>query len=486
MSDTPSRSDEWGSGWSHAFLLRYHDGSHSFYPNHRTNDLSHVKVIMKIRRLEDPPLASDFTWTEWNKMGKDIILCTSLTMLSLEDCNLNGSSSIGRGSVADPKRVESTTDALFGELKTFCPLDALIMKDNKLGGYCGADGLAALLPFVKYNAQTLVYLDLSNTGLRDDAARMLAGLLDDDLRVKSLRLNENSIGDGIINLLSAKNIEHVETLLLHDQHAAFGNRGNGARHARRAILSFLGRDTALMHFGIDEKDRKHACKMIESISKNSNLEEFEGSIGTSSKQCRELLVPVLEKLLCDTSSFDSLCQSNHNLWKLGTHTSQYSWCPDDEILKHALEINMKTKYGVSKGQKLRSKLRSFYFTGDYDVQPFIDMDTVLMPKVLQIVTLAEVCVNRGDHGYMCDCDECENHPRRYYEVPGNSLNPVYRMVRHCQVEALFGYPSPDAKISSLEAHNIRLKEKNERLMAEIAELRSQLSSMPNKRSKASK
>lgn len=106
-----------------------------------------------------------------------------------------------------------------------------------------------------------------------------------------------------------------------------------------------------------------------------------------------------------------------------------------------------------------------------------------MPRILEFVTKREAVVR--------DCDDCGNSTydeggsavMHYEERPSDNLDGVYRLVRNCHIPEMFSFPSPEARMSALEAENKSLTENNERLMKEVAELRSQLASLPNKRAK---
>ena len=106
-----------------------------------------------------------------------------------------------------------------------------------------------------------------------------------------------------------------------------------------------------------------------------------------------------------------------------------------------------------------------------------------MPRILEFVTKREAVVR--------DCDDCGNSTydedgsavMHYEERPSDNLDGVYHLVRNCHIPEMFSFPSPEARMSSLEAENKSLTENNERLMKEVAELRSQLASLPNKRAK---
>ena len=92
-------------------------------------------------------------------------------------------------------------------------------------------------------------------------------------------------------------------------------------------------------------------------------------------------------------------------------------------VKMALGINARPDSIV---KRLRSKLRTFYFQGEFAIQPFIGMDVVLMPFVLELVTRTEIYVEKRKR----DCDS-----REYYNVSSGNLDGIYRLVKNCQLLA---------------------------------------------------
>lgn len=153
----------------------------------------------------------------------------------------------------------------------------------------------------------------------------------------------------------------------------------------------------------------------------------------------------------------------------------------------ALSINWQVHKGGSIALAIRKKLRKFYFVNpDFDVLPFNEMDVVLMPYLLQLVTRTEI-----EKRSLFQCTYCLSRI-------GN-LNGIFRLLRNCHVPELFSFPSPESllcqkneQIKHLEVANADLKakcesinEKFEQLKRENEELRRAASVLPNKRAKAS-
>ena len=111
------------------------------------------------------------------------------------------------------------------------------------------------------------------------------------------------------------------------------------------------------------------------------------------------------------------------------------------------------------------------------MQPFIDMDVVLMPYVLAIVTRTEARVQDEKKKKVRDQDE------KVYPLCRGNLNGIYHLVRSCHLPELFSFPSPETKMRELEARIAALERETTSLTLENNELRAGNGSLPNKRNK---
>lgn len=84
-------------------------------------------------------------------------------------------------------------------------------------------------------------------------------------------------------------------------------------------------------------------------------------------------VPNLERLVCDKSSFEALCESNHTIGSVCRYNNVSSGQYTDlgrammdlsPVLEKALHIN--NCAGISEETKVRAKLMNFYFKGEFD------------------------------------------------------------------------------------------------------------------------
>lgn len=136
-----------------------------------------------------------------------------------------------------------------------------------------------------------------------------------------------------------------------------------------------------------------------------------------------------------------------------------------QLVMISLEVNR--RLGYARNQKCRIKLRSFYFQGEFDVQPFISMNVVCMPNVLELVTMSEECIT----------EEKKGRPKKgtYVSSRNGHLGSIYHLVKNCHLPELFSFPSPESKTNQLEVKIAMLE----------AQLLSKYSMASNKRLKPS-
>jgi hypothetical protein len=76
------------------------------------------------------------------------------------------------------------------------------------------------------------------------------------------------------------------------------------------------------------------------------------------------------RLLCDPTSIESICNSNHILEDVDPSKSEY--------LFDLLKLNK----NVDKALVVRDKILKYYFVGDFDVTPFAMMPVSVVPEVI--------------------------------------------------------------------------------------------------------
>ena len=165
---------------------------------------------------------------------------------------------------------------------------------------------------------------------------------------------------------------------------------------------------------------------------NENFEDVDQAEKTTAAKSR-----MVKNVVCNTDSFEDLCESNHQLIWVGGHT--YDMLKSDPMLKKAIVINNQSAHGASITSRIRSKLRAFYFQGQFDVQLFIDIGVVFMPFILELVTRTErVCImddnNGGDEFSEVAGGKCKT-------VAKGDLGSVYHLIRNCHLPGLLCFPS---------------------------------------------
>ena len=145
-----------------------------------------------------------------------------------------------------------------------------------------------------------------------------------------------------------------------------------------------------------------------------------------------------------------------------------------------MEINERQNCSVI--ERCRSKLRAFYFQGEFDIQPFIDMDIELMPNILELVTMSEECLVQEKKGRL--------RKGAYVSARNGHLGSIYRIVRNCHIPELISFPSLEDQVQQLKDENAGLKEKMKKLEQDILSLKLQNKRLtisrgasPNKRTK---
>ena len=458
MSDNDNNNDDDEStsssvnfdSMTDAQLLEYHEEERDNYnkswlhacPMYNPTE-SYAYIITSERRNRISRLF--FTTEQWEEMADDISSFTTLKYINLEDCGLT----------------DDKIEALFGGDYTYkCPVESLILSRNRFG----STGIAAMLPFL--TERTFKHMILDSTNVCNEGVRLLSAI---SIEVLSLE-NCNFVGDiGVEHLLSSRNSAMLVELDLTGIN--FGRRGF------ESIARFLGRGgTAIKKFFANCNQNQGECaKMIVSALSSNNasklefisLHEHGGTREQRPSTRRDPILAVHEevgKLLCDTTSFETICQSNHHLeW----HEGHVLLLLNSNICRFEtrsiLGMNERRReHGATTVQILRSKLRSFYFTGEFDLQPFYDIDVNLMPYLLQLVTrknesLEYKATNGGD------LDR-----GGYYEVCVGDLASIYRIIRNVHMPELFEYPR---LVEMKESEVAAMKQKIQQLTMELEELR---------------
>lgn len=324
-----------------------------------------------VQDLSYAPTASDYshdarlmTVNNWKNFGLSMRECTNLKAIHFPGCDLSG----------------EELGAFFGDGMRGCPLEYLDLRKNSLGPI----GINALLLLLE-SRQELSYLDLSETRMDDEAARKLSEGLN-HCRIRDLNLEWNQIGDnGLESLLLSSNAEYLGTLEF---------RGNDmGQQGVETICRFLQMGNInLQSISLKIVRPEWVLLLLSAISKNSSL-QFCHICGLAAGQARfdtqKEMKAALSKLVLNTSSFASFCESNHTFHFLSCFSP-------DESLNAVLRIN--SRRNMSNDEKLKRKFILLFSKDGYDLNELLTMKPVLVPYLIHILEKPDGCIlrNRGN------------------------------------------------------------------------------------------
>ena len=84
------------------------------------------------------------------------------------------------------------------------------------------------------------------------------------------------------------------------------------------------------------------------------------------------------KTLCDASSIEGICASNHTLQEVRPVQNMCG------IVWDCLRLNRLYK-NANKEKVIRTKIAMYYFGRDFDISPFAKMPVSLLPEVLSMI-----------------------------------------------------------------------------------------------------
>ena len=300
-------------------------------------------------------LAQLLTMEEWREMGEDINEWYKLDHLEFSNCGLT----------------DEKLEALLGSFDTDycdCPFEYLDLSNNPFS----AAGIEAILTFLKERtAKPNLQLNATNLGL--EGIRLLS-----EVKIDTLALVNSQIGGdlGLRHILTSRNSNLLTALEL--KGIRFGRQGF------EIVSSFLQRDDiSLKKLFIDcNRGPGDYAKMIARALLSNKSSKLEFILLRSSSERSDPLKDIYRyvyMIMCDTTSFETICESNHHLKWENPH-----WIlPDNAPYFHSLlAMNGRREHGATLSQILRSKLRRFYFNGNFDLQPFYKIEVNLMRKRL--------------------------------------------------------------------------------------------------------
>eukprot|EP00956_Cyclotella_meneghiniana_P011780 scaffold16542_cov74-Cyclotella_meneghiniana.AAC.7 len=171
----------------------------------------------------------------------------------------------------------------------------------------------------------------------------------------------------------------------------------------------------LTHLNVErfQLDNNHMQPLSESLRHNTGLKNLRFFLN---HDVEDFDLTPIKQLLCDTSSIESMKSSNHTMVNLSVMDCGGSYLYEYRTYQHLyIFINrcLVLNRNPNKEHVIHQKIFRFYFNGNFNLDTFLNMSVVLLPKVLGLVARA-ICYSEDDYG-------------SEHEV---GLNAVYRLVRN--------------------------------------------------------
>ncbi|KAL7464399.1 hypothetical protein ACHAXS_004741 [Conticribra weissflogii] len=395
--------------------------------DHESNVLTETTNVIHnatTAKIPEVPPSSPLTLQNCHAIGSVLSRCRTLTCISFPAANLTA----------------EKLSALFQseEGPYAFPLENLGLSDNGFG----ARGIEALRPFLVSRTQPLLSLHLHGNDLGDEGAASLAEVLE-EVRIAELDLSENRLtSEGLSRVFGSKNARSALTDL------CIRENTDGPEE-KAEIVKFLGReDIALDAIAVGSYSAKldldWAVEMIRALRTNVSTTEILLLCSNQNGGWRNDPAPfhridvALKELVCDSSSVDALRRSNHVFGDFCICTSTYPFGENyvpPPIVKRALNINVCEDLSID--AKVRRKLQSIFFRGEFDMGSFLSMKNVFLPNVLEIVTRTIAAVME-EHGEEHDGQhDSENDGELVDSSPIGNLDGIYHFVRRWNVPLLF-------------------------------------------------
>jgi len=95
-----------------------------------------------------------------------------------------------------------------------------------------------------------------------------------------------------------------------------------------------------------------------------------------------------QTLLCDTTSIESICLSNHTLIELQPFAEsevRFDVFSEQEVKFGIIVDSLRLNRNSNKNRVIREKISRYYFVGNFDVSPFVKLPVSVVPSVLGMI-----------------------------------------------------------------------------------------------------
>jgi hypothetical protein len=166
-------------------------------------------------------------------------------------------------------------------------------------------------------------------------------------------------------------------------------------YQKTALNALLQNPYAIIEELFIGTDRESDMSTIkEGLTRNKTIKKLSG----------ELTVEFSSSVLCDPSSIETICNSNHTVRSVGSRLVLWS---HDRFCLGCLELNK----NPNKEQVIRNKILRYYFVGAFDLSPFSAMPVSVLPAVMTEIG--------GDEG---------NHQTAIFQE-GNRQSALFRLLK---------------------------------------------------------
>ena len=124
------------------------------------------------------------------------------------------------------------------------------------------------------------------------------------------------------------------------------------------------------------------------LKRHTSLETIKMN-GVSDEDAERTVYPALKNVLCDKTSTESICNSNHTLSKVehigGLFRFLMRGRPGEveSEIESECEALLKMNEGANKAEVARKKIIQYYFINGNNLHELINMGVGLMPRVLE-------------------------------------------------------------------------------------------------------
>mmetsp|Transcript_32331 Transcript_32331/g.47818 ORF Transcript_32331/g.47818 Transcript_32331/m.47818 type:complete len:417 (+) Transcript_32331:90-1340(+) len=366
----------------------------------------------------EPPFSVD----KWIELGKHIGTNTHLKYLEIR---MDGTDE------DDLLRSSETSERFFAGLSSNRSLEKLILQDFIVGH----TQLKILKPFFVYNDNLVdIFID-SAYDLPQEAASVMTDAL--RLRKKESPIKAVSISSCGVTDKSVPAITELAMVCpqLQILDLSFNQVKEGGCDAIAAYLQHPKCKLKKLDLQYNKISNAGIRIIAGSIQSNSRLKTLR--VDGNETGGKETSVDVFANLLCDRSSINATCASNHTLQKV----TGCDGFPSSKILERLLQVNQME----NKIKSAREKIFMFHLEGEFDLAPFERMDLKVVVEVMG--WLGKDCILRQ-----------------------RNMSAFYRLLRKFPRQCFGGYLEEcelrTRKIEKLEQEVEDLKTSNKRLKCE--------------------